>query len=349
MGKSCEEEKMGKHSLLLCLALGLAWAAFSGVATVAADSGKAKIVSTTRNISDGYWAEWHEGGKEAAAALGFDYQMISADDNETKQFSDLESAIAAGIDALVVMPMNNAVLPSIVEMAEANKVLIVTMWDRPADLDPDDYEYWVAHVTQDTVKQGYDNAVTLFKGIGGKGDVVVLDGTYGTEAADLRMKGRLQALKEFPGIKVLATQNGEYNRVKSMALTEDFLANFGEEIDGIWGGTDEMALAAAEVVKNSGLSGKIKISGIDTVADAVQAILDGEMYCTLGGDGKGMHGTGCMIAFDAVNGVRPARGDKIVYWNPAIVTSENVKEYYENNVVNYKPHPWREMSRTYGK
>lgn len=316
----------------------------------AADTAKKiKIVSTTQNISDGYWAEWHEGGKESAAALGFEYQMLSADDNETKQLSDLEAAIVSGVDALVVMPMNNAVLPSIVELAEANKVLIVTMWDKPADVDPDDYEYWVAHVTQDTVKQGYDNAATLFKGLGGKGGVVVLDGTYGTEAADLRMKGRMQALEEFPDIRILGTQNGEYNRVKSMSIMEDFLASFGDDIDGVWGGTDEMGLAAAEVVKNAGLSSKIKISGIDTVADAVEAILNGEMYCTLGGDGKGMHGTGCMIAFDAVNGVRPAKGQKIVYWNPAIVTAENVKEYYENNVVNYKPHPWREMSKTYDK
>ncbi len=334
--------------LALIAALFLAFAATPHVD--AADSGKKiKIVSTTRNISDGYWAEWHEGGKEAAAALGFDYQMLSADDNERKQLSDLEAAIVSGVDALVVMPMNNAVLPAIVDLAEANKVLLVTMWDKPADVNPDDYEYWVAHVTQNTVKQGYDNATTLFKGMGGKGGVVVIDGAYGTEAADLRMQGRLQALKEFPDIRVLGTQNGEYNRVKSMSIMEDFLASFGDEIQGVWGGNDEMGLAAAEVVKNAGKSASIRISGIDTVADAVTAILNGEMYCTLGGDGKGMHGTGCMIAFDAINGVRPAKGDKIVYWNPAIVTAENVKEYYENSVVNYKPHPWREMSKTYGK
>ncbi len=338
---------MGLRKTLLSLV-----AAFALAATVfsAAQAGeKIKIVSTTRNISDGYWAEWHEGGKEAAEALGFDYRMLSADDSETKQLSDIEAAIVSGVDALVVMPMNNAVLPAIIDLAEANKVLIVTMWDRPADLNPDDYQYWVAHVTQNTLKQGYDNAKTLFTGMGGKGGVVVLDGTYGTEAADLRMQGRFEALKEFPNIKILGTQNGEYNRVKSMSIMEDFLASFGDEIQGVWGGTDEMGLAAAEVVKNAGKSSVIKISGIDTVADAVEAILNGEMYCTLGGDGKGMHGTGCMIAFDAVNGVRPAKGDKTVYWNPAIVTAENVKEYYENNVVNYKPHPWREMSKTYRK
>jgi ribose transport system substrate-binding protein len=311
--------------------------------------GRIKIVSTTRNISDGYWVEWNEGGKECAEALGFEYQMISADDSETKQFSDLETAIAAGVSALVVMPMNNAVLPSIVELAEKNKILFVTMWDRPADLNPDDYEYWVAHVTQDTVKQGYDNAATLFRGLGGQGNIVVLDGTYGTEAADLRMKGRFQALEEYPGIKVLDTQNGEYNRVKSMSITEDFLANFGDQINGIWGGTDEMALAAAEVVKNAGLSSKIKISGIDTTAFAVDAIRAGEMYCTLGGDSKGMHGTGCMLAYDAVRGIRPEKGNKIVYWNPTIVTAENVEEYYRNNVTNYKPHDWQGLSKTYGK
>jgi ribose transport system substrate-binding protein len=311
--------------------------------------GTLKIVSTTRNISDGYWVEWNMGGEECGGALGFTYQMLSADDSETKQFSDLESAIAAGVDALVVMPMNNAVLPSIVELCEKNKVLLVTMWDRPDDLHPDNYDYWVAHVTQDTVKQGYDNAVTLFKGLGGSGNVVVLDGTYGTEAADLRMKGRLQALTEFPDINVLGTQNGEYNRVKSMAIMEDFLANFGDQINGVWGGTDEMGLAAAEVVKNAGLSSKIKISGIDTTGAAVDAILRGEMYCTLGGDAKGMHGTGCMIAFDAVNGVRPDKGNKIVYWSPEIVTAENVEEYYQNNVVNYIPHDWQGLSKTYGK
>lgn len=335
--------------MLVCFSMLLTTIAWAGGKQQAGGTKRIKIVSTTRNISDGYWVEWNKGGQECADALGFAYQMISADDSETKQFSDMESAIAAGVDALVVMPMNNAVLPSIVELCEKNKILLVTMWDRPDDLQPDNYQYWVAHVTQDTYKQGYNNAITLFKGMGGRGNIVAIDGTYGTEAADLRRQGRENALKEFPNIRVLGVQSGEYNRVKTMAVMEDFIANYGVQINGVWGGNDEMALAAVEVLKTAGMINRVKVSGLDTIAAAVDAIRAGEMYSTLGGDGKGMHGLGCMIAYDAVRGVRPPHGSKIVYWNPDIITAENVEEYYQKSVANYQPHDWRGQSQTWEK
>ena len=84
----------------------------------------------------------------------------------------------------------------------------------------------------------------------------------------------------------------------------------------------------------------------DTINEYCEAIIDGDMLVSLGGDAKGMHGIGVLLAFDAINGNRQADGEKVIHFAPPVVNIDNAQEYYDANFTNYEPRPWDEWSIT---
>ena len=215
---------------------------------------KILLANSFRNLVNEYWIHWNEGGENAANGLGCEYLSLSAENNEAKQMSDVERAIVRGVDAIAVMPVTAGALGAMVDLCESQKIWLVSMWDRPSALEPKDYRYWVAHITMDTVKQGYIPAKILCEALGGKGKIVAIGGLPGTGSAEDRYEGLKRALNEYPGIELLGYQSGDYNRVKAVKVMEDFLSAYGNKIDGIWCANDDMAVGAIEAVSYTHLT-----------------------------------------------------------------------------------------------
>lgn len=308
---------------------------------------KVNITATARNLVNVYWVKWNKGGKQAAEALGANYNFISGEDKEAVQLEAVETAIVKGADAVVFQPVADAIVPQIVRKAEENKTFLVTMWDKPAELNMDKYEYWAAHVTQDSEWQGYTIAKKLFEKLDGNGNIVAIGGIAGTQCAEDRRTGLLKALDEFPNINLLAYQSGEYKRSVSLSVMEDFIAAYGDKIDGVWCANDEIAMGAIKALEAADM--EVPVVGVDATEEAVQAIIDGKMYLTLGGDARGMHGLGVLIAFDSVKGYPPKKDRNEIFWKPPIVTPENATEYYTKMFEKWEPHPWKEWSKFYSR
>jgi ribose transport system substrate-binding protein len=299
------------------------------------------LACSTRNSVNEYWLHWFAGAESAAKGLGADYLGLSADDDEAKQVSDVEGAIVRGVNALTIMPATAGALGSLAELCESQKVYFASMWDRPAELVPSDYEYWVAHITMDTVKQGYTPAKVLFEALGGKGKIVALGGMPGTGSAEDRHEGLKQALAEYPGIELLDYQTGNYNRVDAVKVMEDFLSAYGDEIDGIWAANDDMVVGAIEVLKPLGLAGgKIKIVGVDAIKEAIKAIIDGDMYATVSGDPWDMSGLGICYAYNAAIGNILPEDKQIIYLPSPVVDASNAQEYYDSHFVGERSADW---------
>jgi ribose transport system substrate-binding protein len=327
----------GTIVLILCLG------AFVFAADVAAD--EILLANSFRNLVNEYWIHWNAGGEHAAKGLGSQYLSLSADNNEAKQMSDIERAMARGVNGIAIMPATAGALGSMVELCESQNVWVVSMWDRPSALVPQDYKHWVAHITMDTVKQGYVPAKILFEALGGKGRIVAIGGLPGTGSAEDRHQGLKNALEEFPGVELLGYQSGDYNRVKGVKVMEDFLSAHGDEIDGIWCANDDMAVGALEVLKSSGLAGgKIKLVGVDAIKEAVKAIQDGDMFATVSGDPWSMSGLGMVYVYNAVNGKMVPEEDQIVLLDAPIVDHSNAAEYFQSNFAGERSADWQKIA-----
>ena len=113
--------------------------------------------------------------------------------------------------------------------------------------------------------------------------VVELEGTIGASAAIQRKQGFDSYIAaNCPDIEIIASQSGDFTRDLGLEVMASLLETY-DHIDGVFCHNDDMALGAIEAIKEAGLEPgvDIKIIGVDGVKGAFEAILAGELNCTV--------------------------------------------------------------------
>src|SRR6202000_1388296 len=110
---------------------------------------------------------------------------------------------------------------------------------------------FVTYIGADDFDIGYREAHYLFGKLGGKGQIVILEGTAGAPTNRERLRGYKKALAESPGIKVLASLPGNYQQADGKRAMAQMLKDF-PEIDALLSANDSMALGALEAMKEAG-------------------------------------------------------------------------------------------------
>jgi putative xylitol transport system substrate-binding protein len=109
-----------------------------------------------------------------------------------------------------------------------------------------------------------------------------LSGPIGHSAEIDRSKGIQTVLAKYPDIKVLEKKTANWSRAEGLSLMENWLTAHPNEIKGVIGENDEMALGAIQAIKGRGLNVKdFVVVGIDGVPDAINAVKAGEMFSIL--------------------------------------------------------------------
>lgn len=192
------------------------------------------------------------------------------------QSNQFDTMITQQFDAIIFVPIDAAAGADAVRKAKAANIPVVGSNTRVLGND------LTAYVGSDDVKAGAMEAEAVVKAIGGKGNVVVIEGPIGQSAQIDRGKGNLQILSANPDVKVLQRRTANWSRAEAQALMENWLTAYPGQINGIIGQNDEMALGALQAVKASGMDPKkIAVAGIDGVSDALQAVKRGEMVSIL--------------------------------------------------------------------
>ena len=324
-------------------------AAFIGLtACGAVDSGKSSassgtckpeevtLVQSGRGLDNEYYVAVDAGARAFAKAKGLkdNYQWIASDGDSSKQLNQIQSILAKKGECVVlnVDANESSLVPAVVKAVEKSNAWLVTQWNRPDGLTPEgnNSPHWIAHMSVDGVPQGYEVAKALFEAMGGKGNIVALQGILDNPPAKERFEGLKKALKEYPGIKLLAHQTGEWDRTKGQNITQTWLTKYRGKIDGVWAASDSMGLGALEAIKNAGLKGKIKIASVDGLAEAIDNIKDPSTgyVATTQSTGAAQGAFGLAIGLAAATGeLDPAKepqGHRSFYLKPLdAITKEN--------------------------
>jgi ABC-type sugar transport system substrate-binding protein len=134
---------------------------------------------------------------------------------------------------------------------------------------------------------------------------------------------------ESPGIKVLADHQIDVSNfyADSKKAIEDFITRFGDEINAVFAGWDEPAMAAADAIKEAGLKNAFVV-GIDGNTAAMKYIRDGRpLVATVAQDFEKMGAmTGKYISDIVVDGQDPDTviPVKQVYLPTCLITAQNV-------------------------
>src|SRR5215203_7187117 len=142
------------------------------------------------------------------------------------QIADIRTMISAGVNAIIINPSNANALKPIAAQARARGITVVFI---------DQYVNapGVYNATNDQVAYGRLGAEWLFKKLGGKGNVVEMRGIAGVPADTDRHTGFTQALKKYPGIKVVKQTFTNWSFAPGGKQMLDIL-NSGVKVDGVW-------------------------------------------------------------------------------------------------------------------
>ncbi|MFI5494452.1 ABC transporter substrate-binding protein [Actinoplanes sp. NPDC051859] len=214
--------------------------------------------------------------KDEAARLGIpagNLRTTNANSQFNKQISDVEQMLDAGVQLLIVAPLNSDGWDSVFAKAAAKKVPIITI-DRKINATP--CKDYLTFIGSDFAEQGKRAADKMAAALGNKGSVAILLGAPGNNVTTLRTQGfKDQIAKIAPDVKIVFEQTGQFSREEGQKVTEQLLQS-NSDINGIYAENDEMALGAQVALKGAGKTkGDVKIVSIDGTRGAVQAIADG--------------------------------------------------------------------------
>ena len=267
------------------------------------------LVQSGRGLENEYYVAVDAGARAFAESQGLkkNYQWIASDGDSAKQLSQIKSILAkyGNCTVLNVDANESSIVPAIVKEVERSGAWLVTQWNKPDEVSPETSSaHWVAHMSVDGVPQGYDTAKALFEKMGGKGNIVALQGILDNPPAKERFAGLKKALAEYPNIHLLEDQTAGWDRTKAQNVTQTWLTKYGNKINGVWAANDGMTLGALEALKNAGLGGKVPVSGIDGLQEAIDLVKDpaSGYVATTQSTGAQQGGVGLAIGFAAATG-----------------------------------------------
>ena len=242
--------------------------------TPAAAEGEVTLGLVISTLNNPFFVTLRDGAQAAADTAGVKLIVVDAQDDSAKMTAGIEDLINKKVSALLINPTDSdAVVPSIQKANEA-KIPVFTV-DRGANGGT-----VVSHIASDNVAGGKMAAEFLCKTIGGKGNVVELQGIAGSSAARDRGQGFNDYMAaSCKDAKIVAQQTANFNRDEGLSVFENIL-QAQPEIAAVFAHNDEMilgAVQAAEAAKRDG----IVFVGFDAVDDAVAAVKDGKLAATV--------------------------------------------------------------------
>src|SRR5262245_29090087 len=260
------------------------------------------------------------GAEAVAKTHGFTvfHYIPTSPDNVPQQTALVDEALSAKRDAIVFTPVDVKAMVPVVQKINAANVPLVNVSDRLAGGSA------VAFIGTDDYSIALETARTLLKAMGGKGNLVILEGPDTIPTAAGRLRGFKDALKEFPDVKVVLSKNALYARPAAADLVKALLRlKPVPQIDGVLAANDAMALGTVEAFKEL----KIKlppIVGINAGKEVVELIKVGDVLAS--GDYNGLI-EGCLGAEIAIRTLRKQPVPKEVMVKTTVVDKSNYQAY----------------------
>jgi len=289
----------------------------------------AKIGVSMDKFDDNFLTVLRNGMAEYAKTLpGVTLQIEDAKDDVSKQLSQVQNFIANGVDAIIVNPVDTSATAAITKAAADAGVPLVYVNRQPIDVDKLGPK--AAFVASNEAESGTLEAKQICKLLGGKGNILVMEGVLSNQSAVQRTQDVHEVIStpDCSGVKVVAEQTANYDRTQAQNLMTNWLSK-GLKFDAVVSNNDEMAIGALQAMKSAGMDTKSAIvGGIDATQDALASMKSGDLKVTVFQDAAGQ-GKGAVDAALALAAGKPV--EKKVYIPFLLVTPANMDQFMKKN------------------
>ena len=275
------------------------------------------IAVLTKSQGSPIWVALRAGAVVAAKTVGaqvVNYVPTTAD-LVAEQNQLVVDAIKDKPDAIVFVPVDFTKADDAVAKVNAANIPLINVNERLRS------GTVVSYVGTDDVALAKETGRYLINAMGGKGNVVILDGPPDNLTAQGRARGFRDAVKEFPEVKLLDGKSANYTRPQAKQVTIDFLRSY-PQIDGILAANDPMAIGAVDALKS--YSRKSLVIGINASREVMELIKSGDIV------GSGDYDTfvqGCIGVEIAVRSVRKEPTPPQVMLKPVIIDKSNYSPF----------------------
>jgi ribose transport system substrate-binding protein len=285
-------------------------AAFAGGA--AAQSGE-RIAFFTKNQTNPFFQVVRLGADSAARQMGavVTHYIPTKPDSIPEQLSQIDDVVIKKPNAIVFTPVDYKAMGAGVQKLNAAGIPVVNVTDKS------ETGKFVAFVGASDYELGLVTGRYLLKTMGGKGGVVILEGVKGSLVSADRVRGFTDALKEFPQVKLLASQPGNFQRLQGLQVMENLMQTH-PQIDGVMAANDAMGTGAIEALE--GANRKALVVGVNGTKEAVDAIKAGKMLAS--GDYNGFL-QGCVATMLAIRDLRKLPVPKEVVFKSSVIDKSN--------------------------
>lgn len=217
----------------------------------------------------------------------FEFEMVAPREHKAvqDQIAAIENWVSQRFDAVLVCSSGDYDTMNPVYKRAMDNGTAIYMFNMPAEM-WDQYNFNAISVI------GYDNYYQAGYLVGqyaaeklrGSGDILLIWGIPGHWATS-RKNGFLEAIRPYPGLRIVGQRQGDYLWEKGMEATREFLMSH-PNVNLIYGENEEMAQGAAEAVEACGLKlwdGKdgIIVIGADGLRSGYESIREGKLTATV--------------------------------------------------------------------
>ncbi|MET3919153.1 sugar ABC transporter substrate-binding protein [Arthrobacter sp. UYEF20] len=252
----------------------------------------------------------------------------NANASAAKQQEQANSALAQGVKAIVIDPVDSAAAATIVNTAKAQNVPVIA-YDRPIPSVPASY-----YVSFDNEKIGSLIAQSLvdhLKQTNAKGGLLQVNGSPTDAAAGLIKKG-IHTAVDSSGLKLLAEfDTPGWEPTKAQDWVSGQITQFQGQIAGVVAANDGTGGGAIAAFKAAGVNPVPPVTGNDAELAAAQRIIAGDQYNTISKPIKIVAEAAADVAYKFAKGEKP-EGKTTLFdtpselFVPTVVTIDNLNE-----------------------
>ncbi|MGD1973687.1 MAG: sugar ABC transporter substrate-binding protein [Desulfobacterales bacterium] len=264
-----------------------------------------------------FWAAVEKGAREKAKEIGVDLVVLAPpqESDITSQIAQIEDQMTKGVDGIALAPTDPDALAPIVDeaLAEGTKVVFV---------DTNGKNEGVTFIGTNNEMGAKLAADYICKNVPKGSDVAILQGIIVQSTGRFRADGSHKGLTEC-GLNIVAEQPADWDRAKGQSVMENILVG-NPNIKAVFASNDNMALGAAEALKQAGVLDKVLLVGFDANPDAAVSILAGEMSASVAQNPYNMG------ALSVENLMKLIKGEKlapVIDTGTVLVTKENAANY----------------------
>ena len=186
-------------------------------------------------------------------------KLASSNDDNVLQNKQVNQFIDEGVDLLIVSPNQLSAISKSVERAY-DKGIPVILYDRKTNSDK-----YTAFIGCDNYTIGKSMGTFIAQQLQGKGRIVEIGGLEGSSPALERHRGFMDAIKPYPGLQVVASEEGNWKEEGGIQAMKRILKQT-QDFDYVFAHNDCLAWGAYVAARQMRVKRNYKYTGVDGMA-----------------------------------------------------------------------------------